>query len=222
MAQVGEIVAAWRGKRGLSVREVADLIGVKRQSIEQLEAGEVQQPRYLHRLARVMGYASTDQLLQGFPPPDEGDQAHSVSLSIGYSDAIMTTSVPVVGAAKMDSQGAFKGADLSPAAPIGSVIANTRDPDAYALRVHGDSLYPAVRHGWCLVIEPAGECVPGELVLISMRDGCQVVRELGALRDDCVTVSSANGGSRETIDRADMEWIRPITHLTSSSKFRQA
>ena len=69
----GEIVKQWREAQGLNTRQLADAVGTSRQNIENLEADLVDQPRYLPKLARVMGYTSTDELLAlRDPPPVQG------------------------------------------------------------------------------------------------------------------------------------------------------
>jgi transcriptional regulator with XRE-family HTH domain len=75
MTTVGEFVSAWRVAQGMNTRQLADLVGTSRQNIENFEAGQVDQPRYLTKLARVMGYQFTDELLAQKPPPMETPQA---------------------------------------------------------------------------------------------------------------------------------------------------
>lgn len=77
----GEIVRQWREAQGLNTRQLADAVGTSRQNIENLEANLVDQPRYLPKLAKVMGYASTDDLLAlRNPPPIQGGLAQVAHL----------------------------------------------------------------------------------------------------------------------------------------------
>lgn len=68
---LGSIVKTWRTAepRKWTTAELAKAVGTSRQNIENLEAGAVGNPRYLQALARVMGYASIDDLLDLKPPP---------------------------------------------------------------------------------------------------------------------------------------------------------
>jgi len=76
----GKLIQEWRVRRGLNAPELARQLTaqggprVSRQQIEQLEAGEVDRPRYLPELARAMGYLSVDQLLRCEPPPEQADR----------------------------------------------------------------------------------------------------------------------------------------------------
>ena len=72
MKSVGEKVAEFRRAKGWTVVEMADKVGTSRQNIENLEKNEVGSPRYLHKLAKVMGI-SMDALVGTTPyePPEE-------------------------------------------------------------------------------------------------------------------------------------------------------
>lgn len=65
----GEIVKTWRERCGLSVQQLADLAQTSRQNIENFERCTVRNPHYLPSLARVMGYASSDELRSLKEPP---------------------------------------------------------------------------------------------------------------------------------------------------------
>lgn len=103
--------------------------------------------------------------------------------------------------------------------PIGHVPAYTDQTTTYAVRVWGDELYPAVRHGACLVIDPDGPPVQGELVLLESTDGYYLVCELVADRSDTITVVPANGGSRKTFDRARVAAVHPVVDIAAASRF---
>lgn len=69
----GQIVKEWREARQWNTRELAKAIGTSRQNIENLEADAVDVPRYLPKLARLMGYESSDDLRELKAPPTSGD-----------------------------------------------------------------------------------------------------------------------------------------------------
>lgn len=83
MKTVGEIVKAWRDAGLLNARELAEKVGTDRQSIENLESRpEIKLiPIWLPRLAKLMGYASVEELLElRVPPQGSGKLAHPVML----------------------------------------------------------------------------------------------------------------------------------------------
>jgi transcriptional regulator with XRE-family HTH domain len=73
----GAIVKNWRNRVGISRAELARRVGTSRQNIENLEADRVENPKFLPRVAYVMGYGSTDDLLALKAPPEPGKEATS-------------------------------------------------------------------------------------------------------------------------------------------------
>ncbi len=103
--------------------------------------------------------------------------------------------VPVVGTARMGEHGYYEELAYATGHGDGSVEGYSSDPNAYALKVRGDSMYPAIRDGTFVVIEPNGRCVVGEYVSVVMRDGRKMVKELVYDKADSVTLMSVNGGA---------------------------
>lgn len=71
-------VKTFRALEKLSTAKLAELVGTSRQNIENLEAGEVAQPRYLPSLAKVMGHTVEELLDPETPlrekvPPQDKD-----------------------------------------------------------------------------------------------------------------------------------------------------
>lgn len=114
--------------------------------------------------------------------------------------------VSVVGEARLGSDGYFEQMDHAD----GFVEGNRSDPDAYALRVKGDSMHPAIRHGTFVIVHPNGRCTPGEYVALQLTDGRKMVKELIIERQNEVVVESVNGNARMTIDRAQIEHMHPV------------
>jgi transcriptional regulator with XRE-family HTH domain len=81
---IGALVREWRERSGLSVTAFARRAKVSYQSIQQLEKGEVEQPRYVDKLAKAMGCSIDDIHALRAPPPlgDGLDKAgHDVDLA---------------------------------------------------------------------------------------------------------------------------------------------
>lgn len=129
--------------------------------------------------------------------------------------------VPVVGEAKMGPDGHYDEAQYPPGGD-GTVDGYSSDPDAYALRVRGDSMHPAIRHGSFVVVEPHGRCVTGEYVALQLVDGRKMVKELIIERPTEIVVESVNGNSRQTIERSLIERMHPVAAVVSPSKWRPA
>lgn len=90
------------------------------------------------------------------------------------------------------------------------VPAFTRSVDAYALRVRGDSMRPRIRSGEVIVADPDAGYMPENDVVVKLKNGEYMVKELLIDRADDVVVTSVNNGERRTISKADIEYIHRV------------
>lgn len=124
----------------------------------------------------------------------------------------------VVGTAKLGENGYY---DETPDGD-GWVEHYTSNPNVYALRVKGDSMHPAIRHGTFVVVDPDGRCAIGEYVAIALLDGRKMVKELVMERADEVVIESVNGNHRQTIERSLIHQMHPVVGQVPASKWRAA
>ena len=97
----------------------------------------------------------------------------------------------------------------------------TTDPDAYSLRVKGDSMAPAIRSGWVVWCEPNHQLIPGEYVMVRCNDGQSMVKELLYENADEVSLMAVNDGyGRLTIARNDIEQIHYVGGIVPPSKIK--
>lgn len=127
-----------------------------------------------------------------------------------------TRRIAIVGTAQLGADGYWVGLDNS----AGWVETWSRDEDAYALRLKGDSMTPAIRSGWVAVCEPNHRLVPGEYVMITTVDGQSMVKELLFETEESISLMSVNVayGERRTIDRKDIEKIHYVGTILAPSK----
>lgn len=125
--------------------------------------------------------------------------------------------IPIVGTAQMGAEGYWIALDDGE----GFVDVPSKDPGAYALRLKGDSMAPAIRSGWIAVCEPNGRLVPGEYVMIRLVDGESMLKELLYANDEEVSVMSLNPAySRRTIPMDQIEQMHYVGHIVAPSKVR--
>lgn len=126
-------------------------------------------------------------------------------------------SIKIVGTAQMGAEGYWHALDDGD----GVVDVPTKDPGAYALRLRGDSMAPAIRSGWIAVCEPNARLVPGEYVMIRLVDGESMLKELLYANDVEVSVMSLNAAyGRRTIPVEQIEQIHYVGHILAPSKVR--
>ena len=201
-------------KRGMKSSHLGKIIGVAPSSISQwlgtLEGKKETKNITAQNLSAVCEALNirSDWLLHGIGPSGLDEELTIINTT--------KKSYPrVVGTAQCGDRGYYfdlEGGDgyLEFEAPNGSI----------AIRVRGDSMYPAIKDGWFVVIEPNAKLSVGEYALIKFKDGRKMVKEVVFIRDDCYIVESVNGGGRITAMKADLDGIEPITAVLPPSKHR--
>ena len=171
----------------------------------------------LIKTAKVLGVSP--EWLQTGKEPRKGmtmlssaENAELVGVS-GFFKAI-----PVLGTAKLGVDGDYSFEQVEP----GTVLdVPTKDVDACALRVVGDSMHPAIRHGWYVVIEPSVDPKNGLYVAVEMLDGRRMVKELLGMDADYIRLESVNPAhGRVTVESKDIKTIQAVTMIVQASKAR--
>lgn len=188
---------------------------------------------FSQQIADALG-VSHAWLVDGTVPRSENSQSSQESSDTGtvpISDTVeleyggrprAIRRVPVVGTARMGDDGYYEELQHPTGFGDGSLDSFTADGNAYALRVKGDSMHPAIRHGQFVVVEPNSRCVPGEYVVIQLRDGRKMVKELVRELADEVVIESVNGNNRATIDKSDIDRMQAVAGIIPASKWRPA
>jgi phage repressor protein C with HTH and peptisase S24 domain len=169
-------------------------------------------------------------LIKGFPPErinhnwlrDEIGAMIPAAQPLEHAGEMPTTTfVPVVGTAKMGDCGYYEEISTMGAGD-GYIATYSKDQNAYALRVRGDSMAPAIRDGWYVVVEPNSTPSVGEYVLVKLKEGQRMVKELLYQRQDSIAVMSINGEKRKTIaidEIDDHHGIQAIVAILPPSKW---
>lgn len=138
------------------------------------------------------------------------DQPLDSDHELGPPSALRTyRSLPIVG----EVQGGDDGFLLELQYPVGHgegyIEWPTRDPQAYALRVRGDSMHPRYRAGEFVIVEPSIEPQPGDDVVTSCKDGRKMLKQLNWIRDGEAQFLSINNHYQPiTMQLTDIESIQ--------------
>lgn len=117
-------------------------------------------------------------------------------------------------------EGFYDEISSTPGAGDGHIDIATADPNAYGLRVRGNSMAPAIRDGWYVLIEPNSAPAVGEYVLVKLRNGQKMVKELLYRRGDSIEVLSVNSGARRTIYAEELDSLQAVAAVVSPSKWK--
>ncbi|SOS36021.1 phage repressor protein [Pseudomonas syringae group genomosp. 3] len=123
--------------------------------------------------------------------------------------------INIMGTAQMGPDGHWVGLEDAG----GFVETWSRDADAYALLLRGDSMAPAIRSGWVALCEPNHRLVPGEYVMVTTNDDQSMVKELLFQNDEGVSLMSINSAyERVTIPWTQIQTIHYVGAILGPSK----
>lgn len=233
----GELLQALIAKRGIpSPNALADQLelesggavsaGSLQSAMSRLQSGKTPRPATLQPIARFFGLdASVFQTPEAATACAERmgllrDEADAPAFA-GYPKN-QKGRIPVVGTAKMGDDGFYEEFSSIPGAGDGFVEHYSDDKMAYCLRMKGMSMFPAIRDGWYVIVEPSGTPSEGEYVLIKKINGVRMVKEFLFRRQGSIEVMSVNGGDRLTIEMQEIHELLPICAVIPPSKWRPA
>ena len=212
MKTTGERIAASRENKGMNQSELARMLGVSPQSVQAWEANK-NIPRQQRLKAIAEALSVTASYLMG-----ESNVPHVGWANVEEGPPITSPirRIDIVGIAQLGQGGYWINLELAE----GFVETYSRDEDAYALRLKGDSMSPAIRDGWVAVCEPNHRLVPGEYVMVTTTDGQSMVKELLFENDEAVSLMSVNSayGERRTIPRKEIDRIHYVGNILAPSK----
>ncbi len=125
---------------------------------------------------------------------------------------------PIVGTASLGFDGFWSELEYPVGHGDGHVMHPSEDRNAYALMVKGDSMYPAIRSGFIVIVEPNTAPVVGEFVVVKLKDGRSTVKELLWQRGEEYTLQAVNGQARMTVRAQDIEFVHYVAAIVPPSR----
>lgn len=197
---------------GLSKAEIARRMGVTPQAVNGWFATGTIQKRNLVRFAKETG-ADLEALMGAEAGPKGGSMAAEFR------------HVPVIGfaIATPEEDGYFDDMGFPPGGGEGYVLWPTKDANAYALRVKGDSMQPRIRPGEVLVVQPATAVQPGHDVVVRTRDGRKMVKQLLYQRAGEVTLGSINQAHKQlTLSLEQIESMHYVAAIAPATSIKES
>lgn len=219
---LGQRIKAAREFAGMDQTTLAKRAGVPQATLSALESRDSNRSNYAEALIAALPNDSVSKVWVRTGIGDMADTAANI-LELPPDFSHLTTllrGVPVRGTASVGDDG-----DLSISASRGTVQGDGMldiridDPTAYALRIKGMSLFPAIRDGWYLVLQPGRKTYEGEYALLQLQDNRRLIRELLYHRETTLEVLAVNGQSRELFDLAGVKAAEPISAIVPPSRW---
>jgi phage repressor protein C with HTH and peptisase S24 domain len=124
----------------------------------------------------------------------------------------MSQGVPLIDLAQAGTSGYFDDAGL----PVGKgwdevAFPAIADENAYALRIHGDSMEPVYRDGCVILVSPAATPHKGDRVIVKTKDGAVMVKELKRRTPKAIELGSISSSPKDhTLPARDVMWMARI------------
>ncbi|WP_072444108.1 MULTISPECIES: XRE family transcriptional regulator [unclassified Pseudomonas] len=145
------------------------------------------------------------------------DKGQPVSSNIGWAK---DGTVPVTGNAQLGNEGYFEELALPPGHDDGYLNIHSDDPDAYGLKVTGDSMLPRIKNGEFVLIEPNKSFYSGDEVMVRTTSGRTMIKEFIYLRDGMYRLDSINGLHAPIhVPKEDVLDIHLVGGILKSSRF---
>ena len=197
-------------------------------AIQKITSGKTQQPKRITDIALALG-VSAEWLAHGNSPfPESGatltpEPSHSSDVHQNTESGelkIKWGSVPVVGKAKLGEDGYFDEEGYPPGFGDGCLRIQSDDPDAYGLRVYGDSMSPRIKHGEFVVIEPNQPPVRYEEVLVKTVDGRKMIKVFAGYTEGYYRFDSVNEDHKPIhLAAEEVEAIHYVAGILKKSRY---
>ncbi|WBF44468.1 helix-turn-helix domain-containing protein [Serratia rubidaea] len=203
--EMNDRIKARRKELKLTQDSLAKRVGVNRVTVTGWESGDYKPGgENLQALAAALN-CNPGWLLDG------GD----INEQITYVGKVRPGLVPVVGDAVLGVDGMIDMVEYRG----GWLKIYSDDPNAYGLRVRGDSMWPRIQSGEFVLIEPGSTVHPGDEVFVRTSDGHNMIKVLNYTRDGEYQFNSINQDHRPiTMARADVIKVQYVAGILKASR----
>lgn len=213
-----EWVRAARKHAELTQDQLAEKLEMSKGNISGWENGR-HSPSF-EQMKRVSLLTSFPLPVGGLPLPGAGGMESNVADAPALGPS---RRVPVVGHVKGGVDGYLEEMQYPVGHGEGFVEYWTKDPEAYALRVKGDSMHPRYRAGEFIIVTPSIEPQPGRDVMVKLKSGMKLLKQLNWRRGDEIQLLSINDGYEPyTISTDEIESIQRVAGGVPSDAFEEA
>ncbi len=209
-----------REARGLSVAELAKLVGYSVATYQEIENGRSQMgEKMVAKVAKVLGLSKEELMDGGDHPPERGVERGTFGTvpELRMGPGMEKSRVKFVPLLSMAQCGTMHAYDDSAYAHDGFIAFNCNDPKAFALTLAGDSMQPRYDPGDVAVVYPSFPPRNGDLVIARLLDdeGGDVMFKVYQPNGERVSLISYNPVYPPLdLARSSFQWIYPVSSVT--------
>jgi phage repressor protein C with HTH and peptisase S24 domain len=204
-------VLRWTDERGWDQSELARQLGVEPGHVTNWK-GIRGLPKARYEQVAILFGRSLDEVAGRVPEESKNKSTRRVESRLSR--------VPVRGTAQLDQEGYWKAVEKPAQTGDGYIEMPSRDLNAYAIRVIGDAMYPRIKSGEYVVVEPGHASAPGDDVMVTLKDGRTMVREFLFERDGQLALQATNPGhARLTLAIDSVQSVHYVSAIARSAVF---
>lgn len=196
MDDLGKRIRRRRESLGLDQVTLAKRAGISQPTLANLESGKNQKTRFLAEIARELNttaeWLSSGDEKAGYEGAERRSEPSGDYNAGPAMDLVPGRFVAIVGIGQGGPDGYISIDDYPVGQGDGEIFTYSPDPNAYAIRVRGDSMRPRIKSGEYIVAEPNTEAMPGDDVVVKLKNDKAMVKELLWQRDGEVSLGSIN------------------------------
>jgi phage repressor protein C with HTH and peptisase S24 domain len=214
-----------RERAGLSLRDLARLTGYQVAILEQLESGTIRaSEKLIETLCLALPALAKEDLMEGSDHPlilsESGPHAtHGAKPSMHLPPGVTGRNVPLLSMAQAGQWGADHSDALYDYTAI--FAPNVDDRRAFAIKISGNSMEPALNEGDFVICSPAQPLHNGDAAVVRTRSE-QVFIKYWEKRGDRIILSSANEDYKPLeFPVAEIAGAWPVVQHISSGKIKR-
>ena len=197
MENLAKRVKARRIALGMTQAEVAKDSGLKQADISKIETGGIQKTTGLMGLSRALKcrpeWLDTGDGDVSDSDSELNDARRGVTVRYAYRHGII----------QGGNNGFIECVEPSAQEPEPVAYASTmRDEQAYAVKVRGNSMEPAVMQGWDVIASPNRPAQPPDLCVVYFADGRKALKRFLWQRDGLVCLESLHVDHKKMTEQA--------------------
>lgn len=201
---------------GISQYTIAHDMGIGQSAVNQLLTGKnVININHASKFSKILKVP-----IESFSPSlaaDINQLAYGTSSDkFEYVGKLKPGLIPVIGEAILGAKGMIKMSEDH----SGWVAIHSDDPDAYAVCLRGDDLWPRIKSGEFVLIEPNSVCHAGDEVFLKDKNGQIMIRQIGYVHQHEYQFISINQDDKPiTISKQNVDFVHFILGVIKSSRY---
>ena len=207
----GDILALYRGKAGLTQKELADRLGIQYQQVSAYER-DLTFPRKgrLIQICEILNAPYAELAEAKFRSQNPGLPEEAFP----YESRRRLPPIPLIGLAAA-GQGLFPNTEGTAAAADDYLDRpdDLRDEQVYGVRVYGDSMIPVVKPGAIVIASLEASCQNGDLAVVVTQDGEAMIKLVYYKGEEPLLRSTNPAFPDRRIARRDILHLHPVVYI---------